>query len=162
MKAIRNVATIPIPPGQGPGPAGGGPAHGYLWSDYRTGRGFESIKDMKEWMNKRTEVLKQLQISFAQHQQLSMHHMDLVRRNISVLPDSSLCFVDWAFAGFFPDIFEIHTFQELVHQDSFWFEQLLHVSPKPDNNDNQVLPYLSFPAFVHIKYRMYLGKDPYH
>ncbi|KAF2245198.1 hypothetical protein BU26DRAFT_522297 [Trematosphaeria pertusa] len=152
MEAIQHLAMIPIPPDQGPGPVGGGSAYGYLWSDDGTGQSWESIKDMEEWMNKRLDVVKQPRISLARHQQLSMHHMDLVRRNILLLPNSSVCFVDWAFAGFFPDIFEIHTFQDLLSTDSVWFKQLLHLSQKPNDNDKQVLQYLGIPAVVNNRF----------
>ncbi|KAF2691384.1 hypothetical protein K458DRAFT_324709 [Lentithecium fluviatile CBS 122367] len=152
MEAIQHLATIPIPPNQGPGPVGGGSVHGYLWSDDGTGKSLESIKDMEEWMNRRLDVVKQPPISLARHQQLNMHHMDLVRRNILLLSNSSVCFVDWAFAGFFPDIFEIHTFQELLYTDRVWFEQLLYLSPKPNDNDKQLLCYLGIPAAVNNRY----------
>ena len=152
MEAIRHLAMVPIPSDQGPGPVGGGSAYGYLWSEDGTGQSLGSVEDMEEWMNRRLDVVKQPRISLASHQQLSMRHMDLVRRNIILLSNSSVCFVDWAFAGFFPDIFEFHTFQDLLYTDSTWFEQLLHLSPKPDDNDKQILPYLGIPAVVNNKY----------
>lgn len=159
MEAIQHLATIPIPPNQGPGPVGGGSAHGYLWSDDGTGQSLESIKDIEEWMNRRLDVVKQPRISLSCHQQLSMHHMDLVRRNILLLSNSSICFVDWAFAGFFPAIFEIHTFQELLYTDRVWFEQLLHLSPKPNDNDRQLLLYLGIPAVVNNRFSYVHTKD---
>lgn len=90
MEAIRHLATIPIPPDQGPGPVGGGSAYGYLWSDDGTGQSLESINGMEEWMNKRFDVVKQPRISLIRHQELSMHYMDLVRRNICLLPNFCL------------------------------------------------------------------------
>jgi hypothetical protein len=78
--------------------------------------------------------------------------MDLVRRNIFLLPDSTICFVDWAFAGFFPEIFEVHTFRELRAHDKLWFVQLLLHLPKPSEADEQVLYQLGIPAFVDLKY----------
>lgn len=152
IDAIRHLATIPAPSSQGPGPVGGGPARGYLWSDEGTRYGFTSIKDMEDWMNTRFSIVKMPHISFAQHQKISMRHMDLVRRNIYLLPDSTICFLDWAFAGFYPDIFEIYTFRELRGTDDTWFTQLLELSPQPDASDEQVLQYLGVPAGVELKF----------
>jgi hypothetical protein len=149
--AIEHLATIPIPIGQGPGPVGGGPAQGYLWSDEGTDCTFFTIADMENWMNTRLSVVKVPNISLAQLP-LRMRHMDLVRRNICLLPDSSICFLDWAFAGFYPDIFEIYTFRDLKYRDEVWFKQLLDLFPEPKSEDEQIIRYLGVPAFVNIKY----------
>ncbi|KAL5380678.1 hypothetical protein PMIN03_010530 [Paraphaeosphaeria minitans] len=152
MAAIRHLATIPVPPGQGPGPVGGGAAQGYLWSDYGTGRDLKTIEGIENWMNQRLDIVNYPRISLAQHQQLTLRHMDLVRRNICVLSDSSICFMDWAFAGFFPAIFEIHIFRELLFTDQAWFSQLLNLSPKPDDGDKRILQYLGIPAVVNDRF----------
>jgi hypothetical protein len=151
ISAIQHLATIPPPPGHGPGPVGGGSAHGYLWSDSGTGCTFRTVDDMEAWMNARLDVVKQPTISFA-NQQFTMHHMDLVRRNICLGPNSSICFMDWAFAGFYPRIFEIYVFRELLHTDKAWFTQLLALSQEPEADDEKVLQYLGIPAVVNNKY----------
>jgi hypothetical protein len=107
MDAVRHLSTIPVATHRGPGPVEGGAARGYLWSDDGTGRTLESVSDMENWFNMRLAVIKQPPLSFARHQHLTMRHMDLVRRNIYILPDSRICFFDWAYAGFYPSIFEI-------------------------------------------------------
>lgn len=152
MAAIRHLASIPVPPGQGPGPVGGGAAKGYLWSDSGTGRDLESIEGIENWMNQRLDIVSYPRISLAQQQELTLRHMDLVRRNICVLSDSSICFMDWAFAGFFPAIFEIHTFRELLSTDQVWFSQLLNLSPKPDDGDERILQCLGIPAVVNDRF----------
>jgi thiamine kinase-like enzyme len=106
---------------------------------------------MEKWMNTRLAVLNQPPISLAHHP-LRMCHMDLVRRNILLLPDSSLCFVDWAFAGFFPSIFEIYYFRELLSEDRDWFQQLLNLWPKDEDYDEQSLRGLGIVASVNIRY----------
>lgn len=153
MDANQHLAMIPIPSNQGPGPVDGGFAQGYLWSDQGFGCTFNTITDMENWINARLEVVHLPLLSFAQHQRLTMRHMDLVRRNICILPDSSICFMDWAFADFFLDIFEIHIFRELLDRDEVWFSQLLHLCPKPDAGEEwYLLQYLGIPAVVNNKY----------
>jgi len=106
---------------------------------------------MEKWMNMRLEVLNQPPISLAHHP-LRMCHMDLVRRNILLLPDSSLCFVDWAFAGFFPSLFEIYCFRELLSEDRDWFQQLINLWLKDEDYNEQSLRSLAIVASVNIRY----------
>lgn len=151
IKAMRHLRTIPVPRSQGPGPVGGASAQGYLWSDDGAGNTFQSVEDMENWMNTRLDIVNQPHMSLRQYE-LGMCHMDLVRRNVFLLPNSTICFVYWAFAGFFPSIFEIYTFRELRALDELWFDQLLGQLPKPNNDDEQILNQLGIPAFVGIKY----------
>jgi hypothetical protein len=150
IDAIQHLATIPVPE-QGPGPVGIASPYGYLWSENGAGRTFSCVKDMDKWMNKRLEVVNQQPLSLAHHP-LRMCHMDLVRRNILLLPNSSLCFVDWAFAGFFPSLFEIYNFRELLYTDKAWFQQLLDLWPKLDDYDEQTLQSLGIVASVNMRY----------
>lgn len=151
MDAVQHLATIPIPADQGPGPVSGGPAQGYLWSDAGTETTFRSITDMENWMNIRLSVYKLPRLSFKQ-QQIYMRHMDLVRRNIFLLPNTLICFVDWAFSGFYPEIFEIYVFRCLKNTDEPWFSQLLNLMPEPTTQDEQTIRSLSIPAFVNTRY----------
>jgi hypothetical protein len=152
INAVRHLATIPLSPDQGPGPVGGGPAYGYLWSESGTGQILETVEDMERWFNKRLSIINQPPISLARQQQLRMCHMDLVRRNICILPDSRICFLDWAFAGFYPPIFEIHILRELRTTDEVWFNQLLCLLPKPDVEEEEILLRLGLPAIVNETY----------
>jgi hypothetical protein len=151
IMATQHLATIPIPTGQGPGPVGGGSAQGYLWSDGGTGITFQSITGMENWINTRLSVLKLPAISLKQ-QPLCMRHMDLVRRNICLLQNSSICFMDWAFSGFYPEMFEIHTFKYLKSIDGVWFKQLLGFSPKPTTKDEEIMCNLGIPAIINTRY----------
>lgn len=135
----------------GPGPVGGGAAHGYLWSENGTGCALRNINDMEIWLNTRLAIIDQPRISLT-HQRLLMRHMDLARRNICVLSDSRICFSDWAFAGFYPAIFEIQVFRDLCAKDSVWFDQLLYFLPKPNADEEDLLQRLSLPAIINDKF----------
>lgn len=151
IEAIQHLRSIPIPQSQGPGPAGGSPAQGYLWSEDGAGYAFKGIQDMENWINERLDVVNEPHVSLHQYV-LGMCHMDLVRRNIFLLPNSAICFVDWAFAGFFPRIFEVHVYRELRVQDELWFDQLLERLPSPNEDDERIMSRLGIPAFVDMKY----------
>ncbi|KAF2421523.1 hypothetical protein EJ08DRAFT_653365 [Tothia fuscella] len=153
IEAMRHLRSIPMPHSQGPGPVGGALAQGYLWSDDGAEHTFTSVEDMETWMNSKADVIRQPHMSLRKYE-LGMCHMDLVRRNIFLLPNSTICFVDWAFAGFFPTIFEIYTFRELRSQDELWFNQLLDYLPTPSADDEKVLNRLWIPAFVGLKYAL--------
>ncbi|KAF2241896.1 hypothetical protein BU26DRAFT_385176, partial [Trematosphaeria pertusa] len=105
-KAVLHLTTLPVPRNQPPGPVGGGVAYGYLWSDEGAQAPFDSVEDMQEWMNKRLAVVSRERLNIKPYK-LVMCHMDLVRRNTVLLADTSICFLDWAYAGFFPQVFEI-------------------------------------------------------
>jgi hypothetical protein len=152
INAIRQLATIPMASHQGPGPVGGGAAYGYLWSENGTGCTLETTDDMEAWFNKRLAIINQPPISLTHQQKLTMRHMDLVRRNICILRDQRVCFFDWAFAGFYPAIFEIKIFRDLRATDSDWFEQLLSLSPKPNDNEEDILKRLGLPAAVNDRF----------
>ncbi|KAF1970567.1 hypothetical protein BU23DRAFT_379124, partial [Bimuria novae-zelandiae CBS 107.79] len=102
--AIKHLSRIPVPRFQGPGPVGQGAARGYLWPE--EGVFFNSFEDMQGWMNTRLAVVSKERLDLNAHR-FTMRHMDLVRRNIILMADSSICFLDWAFAGFYPELFEI-------------------------------------------------------
>ncbi|KAF2178745.1 hypothetical protein K469DRAFT_598522 [Zopfia rhizophila CBS 207.26] len=61
---------------------------------------FRSIEDMQEWMNERLAKVTKERLDMKRFK-LVMCHIDLVRRNVILLADSSVCLFDWAYAGFF-------------------------------------------------------------
>lgn len=150
-KAITHLAKIPLPQQQGPGPVGLSPARGYLWSDDGSGKPFTSLQDAELWMNKRLNAIGFPSISFAR-QALTMRHMDLVRRNILLLPNSSIGLLDWEYAGYYPQLFEIWTFRHLLHKDEQWFMLLLKFFDTPSSEDEEKLEYMGIPAAVNLQY----------
>lgn len=102
---------------------------------------------MEIWINASLDIANLPPISFAQ-QNLSMRYIYLVKRNIYLFPNFSICFMDWAFSGFFPGNSEIYIFRELLYKDEVSFDQFLHLSSKPDISDEQLLQYLGIPGVV--------------
>ena len=147
LKALAHLADIPSPPGQAPGPVGGGIAYGYLWSDYGAQTPFNSIADVEDWLNRRLAVLGREPLELG-HNKLVMCHMDLVRRNVIIIEDSSVCLIDWAFAGFYPRLFEICYLRDLLPLDYTWFGGLLGGLDKPTLEQEQILSLLMLPAII--------------
>jgi hypothetical protein len=152
IPAIEHLSTIPIPKSQGPGPVGSGIPQGYIWSDDGAGEKFTSLQGAEQWMNKRLDIVKQPHVSFEGYV-CTMRHMDLERRNIIVMPDRSIGFVDWEFAGFYPKIFEVWTLRYLfTHADKLWFNPLLDSLGPQTEQDEHNLGYMGIPAMVNLKY----------
>jgi Phosphotransferase enzyme family len=86
-----------------PGTLSGGPSCGLIFPETEE-LTFASVKAMEAWFNSRL---------FAQDPKLSLQgcklvlcHLDIAPRNILWLEDGSICFLDWASAGYYPRIFE--------------------------------------------------------
>ena len=95
---------------------------GHLFNDYHTFRGpFVSLEELEDWCNDRLALLSKPLISLA-NLSLSMCHMDIAPRNI-IIKNDNVYLIDWAWAGFYPPIFETSAIQH--HQrhnpnDSFY------------------------------------------
>ncbi|KAF2420969.1 hypothetical protein EJ08DRAFT_702309 [Tothia fuscella] len=88
-----------------PGPLEKGRPRGYIWSDDGARTVFHSTQELNTWLNKRLEIHKKtIDIT---SEELVFCHMDLCRRNMIMLPDRTICLVDFGFAGFYPRFFEL-------------------------------------------------------
>ena len=106
-----------------PGPVGGGKPQGHLWSEYGARTTFKTVREVENWFNERLAVFETaIDLNSCD---LRFSHLDLTRRNIILRPDGSVCFLDWASAGFYPKIFEICCLQLLLSSDPSFFEPLL-------------------------------------
>lgn len=91
-------------------------SRGTLFTDYDAGP-FETIRDLEEWYNSRLRVCKHFKRisptapNFHFDDRLVYCHMDVAARNLIYSPKREIWFVDWAFAGAYPPLFETATFQ---------------------------------------------------
>jgi len=140
VNALAHLSQIPVPTGQAPGPANGGESYGYLWSDNGAGTSFTSIADMEYWLNKRlamhelgTDTKLNLKSS-----KLFMCHTDLVPRNIMLLNDGGICFLDWAYAGFYPRFFEIYALRSRLNREPIFSKILKQLGLSTAEEEKQL------------------------
>jgi hypothetical protein len=74
--------------------------------------------------------------------------MDLLRVNIILLSNASICFFDWAYAGFFPWFFEISCFQQLLNHEGKWFEFLSRHVYEVTPEEDRLLSLVALPVSV--------------
>jgi hypothetical protein len=84
--AVTHLSDLPKPDNQTPSPVSGGITYGFLWSDCDAGTTFKSSA--------------------------VMCHTDLAPRNIIVPKTGGICFLDWADAGFYPYLFQLHAVRQ--------------------------------------------------
>ncbi|KAJ5586713.1 kinase-like protein [Penicillium hispanicum] len=86
-----------------PGSLCGGFCRGLLFPDTED-LVFDSLDKMEKWFNSRL-FAHNPKLTF-QDCDLVLCHLDIAPRNILWQEDGSLCFIDWASAGFYPRLFE--------------------------------------------------------
>jgi hypothetical protein len=138
--AMNHLSQIPIPPQQTPGPVDGGAPRGYLWTDYGACASFGSLRQMEDWLNRRLDLsahqLPRLDLSFTT---LAFSHMDIARRNIILTTDDEICFVDWAFAGFYPPFFQRFCLEWCSSDSTSFVRSLLDQLPDIGGGDQDLL-----------------------
>lgn len=140
FKILDHLKTIPLPKGQGPGPIGGGPLRGHLWSDSGIVSRFSSVSEMANWLN-------QILSDYAPNVQKDsfnfesarpvLCHMDLAPRNILWLGGGQLALLDWGSAGFYPSTFEVYAFRTRINQEPF-FAKILPLLPQDESTEQQI------------------------
>ncbi|KAJ5973000.1 uncharacterized protein N7479_002918, partial [Penicillium vulpinum] len=101
-----------------PGPVDGSEPIGYIWGDYGARTAFKSVEDLNVYMNSRLKYRNDT-IDLKPHP-FVLCHGDICRRNIILQNDGSICFLDWAYAGFYPRFFELATIScVLPYVDNF-------------------------------------------
>ena len=127
--AIAELSAAPVPPRAAPGPLAGGKPRGYVWSDEGADTAFASVTQLEGWIDRRLTFGSRHQKRFPKTDftalPLVMCHMDLVRRNMILLENGAVCLIDWAYAGFFPQPFEIFTVKSLRDRDPDFYDELL-------------------------------------
>jgi aminoglycoside phosphotransferase len=98
-----------------PGPIDESEPFGYVWGDYGARTAFYSVEDLNVYMNSRLEYRNDT-IDLTPHP-FVLCHGDICRRNIICGNDGSICFLDWAYAGFYPRFFELATISCVLPYD---------------------------------------------
>jgi Phosphotransferase enzyme family len=111
-----------------PGPVDGGEPRGPMWApDNRAYERFQSRRDMESWFNRALQ--KEHTTTNLEGINLVFCHLDLAPRNFLLCSDSTLYLLDWACAGFFPQIFEIWALRLTQSHDSEFVRSLLTSLP---------------------------------
>ena len=86
------------------------------------------------------EMLKDYKRGSAFHRsKIFMCHLGVAARDIILLRDGSLCFLDWAFARFYPSILEVYTLDALAERRGKGFESLLgHICNADPTSERQM------------------------
>lgn len=64
--------------------------------------------------------------------------MDIVRRNLLLTEDETLCFLDWEFAGFYPPYFQIFCLKWCSSDEPVFVDKLLAEIPSTDGKEQEV------------------------
>lgn len=105
------------------GPLAGGEPQGYIWSEDGAGRTISTVRQLEDWLNIRLAT-QRAQIILGSPE-LQFCHLDLAPRNFILKPNGSICLLDWAFAGFYPRVFEICCLNILRSTEPRFFDPLL-------------------------------------
>ncbi|KAF1949712.1 hypothetical protein CC80DRAFT_497283 [Byssothecium circinans] len=88
-----------------PGPVEQGIPMGGLFTLYGAGRAFQTAADMEPYFNHKLSLRGSGNVT-GMFKDLVMCHMDIALRNFVLDKAGRLWFLDWAWAGFFPQAFE--------------------------------------------------------
>ena len=140
VRALAHLSKIPVPYDQAPGPVDGGEPCGYLWSEGGAGTSFTSIAAMEHWLNGRLALHelgthKKLDLTSFK---LFMCHTDLAPRNIMLMADGGICFLDWAYAGFYPRLFEIYALRSRLSREPIFAHILQQLDPPTAKEEKQI------------------------
>ncbi|KAF2690370.1 hypothetical protein K458DRAFT_413144 [Lentithecium fluviatile CBS 122367] len=106
-----------------PGPVGQGIPMGGIFTVYGAGRAFQTAADMEPWFNHKLGIIGAGDVT-GLFKELVMCHMDISRRNLVLDKAGKLWFLDWAWAGFYPQAFEkASLLHKRVEDPDFQFAQ---------------------------------------
>ncbi|CZT07040.1 uncharacterized protein RAG0_12643 [Rhynchosporium agropyri] len=140
VEALDYLATIPMPVTQGPGPVGGSPPRGYLWSDSGISSSFATISEMQNWLNQLlTDYLPNFQGNILEFTSanLVVCHTDLAPRNILYLRDGRIALLDWGSAGFYPRVFELYALRTRLDREPI-FRSIIRRIRKEEEYESQI------------------------
>ncbi|MCJ1404192.1 hypothetical protein MMC11_007417 [Xylographa trunciseda] len=153
IRALVLLSQIPVPYDLAPGPVEAGEPCGYLWSEIGAGTSFSSMKAKEHWLNERLalhELGKHTELDLTSFR-LSMCHTDLPPRNIILMYDGGICFLDWAYAGFYPHLFEIYALRSRLSQEPI-FPQILKQLDPPTAEEEMQLKQLALVENINLRF----------
>ncbi|KZF19911.1 kinase-like protein [Xylona heveae TC161] len=163
--AICTLSSLETGQEMVPGPRNGGTPRGYLFSEDGAGTTFTSVNDLNLWLNERARLRKgdpngEFRFKYGSSADCVFCHLDLVRRNILLLPDGKFCLLDWEYAGFYPRAFEIYCLRFAAQSDYEFsqaflsiFEQIYPWS-EDDSEKNRQLRMLNRVYRNNLKYNL--------
>lgn len=87
------------------GSLGGGPSTGLLWPETND-LFISTLSDIEDWFNSRLFPAQGLRRVTLQHSKFVLCHLDIAPRNLIWHDDGSIYLLDWASAGFYPQLLE--------------------------------------------------------
>lgn len=88
-----------------PGSLGGGPSTGLLLPETND-LFISTLSNIEDWFNSRLFPAQGLRCVTLQHSKFILCHLDIAPRNLIWQDNGSVCFLDWASAGFYPPLLE--------------------------------------------------------
>ncbi|KAK2768420.1 hypothetical protein FQN54_000275 [Arachnomyces sp. PD_36] len=130
-KLVRKVADIVAHfasiKGDVPGTLSRGPCGSILFPDNDEFT-FETVQAMEVWINRRIFPHQSSKISL-KGVELVLCHLDIAPRNLLWCEDGSICFLDWASAGFYPRSFEVAAQHYLLGFEKDFNQMLMDAMP---------------------------------
>jgi thiamine kinase-like enzyme len=105
---------------------------------------------MESWLNFRLPDVESKLI--LQKYPLVLCHLDLAPRNIIWLADGSVCFIDWASAGFYPRFFEVCLLKIMEYSHGNYEVALIERMMKLSEDEETQMILLQRSFYNNIKY----------
>jgi hypothetical protein len=122
------------------GTLGGGPCGGVIFPDTEEYT-FQSIEEMQNFFNKR--LFPHNPKLDLEGSQLVLCHMDVAPRNMIFRDDGSICFIDWAWAGFYPRCLEYANLKFIEGRDGRFTTLLLEaMTTLPEHEEAQCVAFI--------------------
>ena len=105
--AARHIWSLPLPPNMSLGPIEGQVPEDRFFSDYGSGRTFENVTQLENWINEKLKFRNKPERVDFQSERLQVCHCDLTQWNVLVdKPDKPPIIINWGYSGIYPRAFE--------------------------------------------------------
>lgn len=132
ISAIKQMQSVQC---ENPGPISGGVCQGTWFTDYSAGP-FENRIEFQAWFNHKLDICKAVRkinktIAPFQFDKFVLTHQDISPRNLILDPYGKIWFIDWAYAGAYPPVFEAATLKKQAQFRDFNTQVLQHLEVDP-------------------------------